>query len=283
MKIFKYLFCSVGLFVGIMFLAMGVFIFSTTKIDNIDRVETKGTIVSIDSRISKYNNEAYYDVFVQYDANGTTFVSELDSYSSNFYEGLEIDVCYDRNNPDIVMYEDIEKSFYIFPVIGIIIFSINLLIIIDEAIKSSRIKYIKRKGGVILAKYIGLKSLNGKLLRKQKIVCEWENPDDGRVYTFKSKTLYYYYLEDIISKNKIEYFEVRFLKKNPSKYIMNIDNIILGANNYIPDEINGNYYPNSNDIGNLKKDEFDIMKNNNVKNSISTESNLSDDDVIKYK
>lgn len=70
-----------------------------TEIDKSDRIPIEVTIVLINSRRNESYNMYYHDVFVGYTVDGKTYKSELDAYSSDFYEGMKIDIVYDKNDP----------------------------------------------------------------------------------------------------------------------------------------------------------------------------------------
>ena len=91
------------IFVNIVFVIMGamllgiVLYINNTSTRKEDRVETTGIITNIESYMK--SDETYYDVFVTYNVNGREYVSELNVWFSGFYEGKEIKIYYDKNDP----------------------------------------------------------------------------------------------------------------------------------------------------------------------------------------
>lgn len=60
-------------------------------------VDTIETITSI-SASRNSNSDTYHIVYVTYNVLGNTYESQLNDYSSNFYEGKTIDIYYDQND-----------------------------------------------------------------------------------------------------------------------------------------------------------------------------------------
>ena len=99
MKVIKYFFGCIGLVIGLMMFMIGAIFSLNTEIDKSDRIPIEATIVLINSRRNESYNMYYHDVFVGYTVEGKTYKSELDAYSSDFYEGMKIDIVYDKNDP----------------------------------------------------------------------------------------------------------------------------------------------------------------------------------------
>lgn len=283
MKVIKYFFGCIGLVIGLMMFMIGAIFSLNTEIDKSDRIPIEATIVLINSRRNESYNMYYHDVFVGYTVDGKTYKSELDAYSSDFYEGMKIDIVYDKNDPSTVVYEEFDNKLTIVMITGSIITIISSVMIFNEVLKSYQIKWIKRNGETVKAKFIGTEFLGGNLLQKRRIVCEWTNPNDGVMYTFRSKTLYYYYLDEIISKNNIKFFEVKVLKDDPSKYLMNTDKIAYLANTYRPD--NEDTYIEFGVIPDKDFNNNEININPINDNPIDTGIKIlnNNNDVIKYK
>lgn len=84
--------------IGAIFVVIGFVMF-----DNIftytNKVDTVGTITEI-SPYRNTNHDRDYRVYVSYTAEGKEYESILGGYSSSFYEGKEIEIYYDKDNPN---------------------------------------------------------------------------------------------------------------------------------------------------------------------------------------
>lgn len=84
-----------------------------------NKVDTIGIITEISSYGSTKRNRSH-EVYVSYTVEGKEYESILNSYSSGFYEGKEIEMYYDKDNPSKIGVKSLDLLILIFPGIGLI-------------------------------------------------------------------------------------------------------------------------------------------------------------------
>ena len=117
LKLFVYAVILMSIFIS-MFMGFIIIVASINeiKIPKKNKVETEGVITSITEKY--YGEDDYsYDVLVSYEVNGVQKENLLGMYSDEFYEGMKIDIVYDKTNPDKILYE--EMTWMPFLAIGI--------------------------------------------------------------------------------------------------------------------------------------------------------------------
>ena len=220
----EYLLWGIFFTIGLIFVIIGSII--CLNIFNYkNKIDTNGTITHITSDRDYDNENIDHDVYVKYTVNDREYESRLNSYSSSFYEGKQIKIYYDKNNPNLIGVKSLDLLFLIFPGIGLIFFIIGATGLIIKIKKNISGNKLKETGNRIDAKYIETTlnttySINGK--SPYNIICEWINPTDSKTYTFKSKNLWYD-PEDIIYRKKITTFPVYVDMNNIKKYIVDTD------------------------------------------------------------
>ena len=101
--------------IGGIFVVIGLII-----VGNVFNYENKESTVGIITEISTYrgnNDDRNYRVYVSYNVDGRTYESELNGYSSSFYEGKKINIYYDKNNPNKIGMKSLDFIFLMFPVL----------------------------------------------------------------------------------------------------------------------------------------------------------------------
>ena len=76
------LFGSFFALIGLVFVIAGYFAVKGTNSNNELKVDTKAVITEINR--TRRGDEYYYDVFVEYEIDGTKYGAELNSYSSSY-------------------------------------------------------------------------------------------------------------------------------------------------------------------------------------------------------
>ncbi len=209
--------------IGAIFVIIGLFVF--VNIFNYEnKVDTIGTITEISS-YGGTNRNRNHEVYVAYTVEGKQYESRLNGYSSSFYEGKEIKIYYDKDNPNKIGMKSLNLLFLIFPGIGLIFLIIGLAGILVKANKRKLEKRLKENGRLIYADYSEtvlntLYRVNGKC--PYNIICEWNNPLDNKKYIFKSKNIWINPERIIVEKN-IKQLPVYIDNNNIKKYIIDID------------------------------------------------------------
>lgn len=196
--------------------------------DKENRVTTTGIITEI--RTYTYgDDDTDYRVYVLYEAGSVIYKSRLNTYMSSFYEGKEIEIYYNRNNPSqigmIDSFDIIMLS--VFSGFGMLFCSIGLIGLYLPINKRKELKKLKENGEHIYAKYVEtrlntLYSVNG--IHPYNIICEWDNPEDNKKYIFKSENIWQN-PERVILERNIDMFPVYINRKNIKKYIVDIEKI----------------------------------------------------------
>ena len=210
--------------IGAIFVIIGLAVFgSIFNYEN--KVDTVGTITGISSYYSGTNHNRNHEVYVSYTVEGKEYKSRLNSYSSSFYEGKEIDIYYDKDNPNKIGVKSLDLLFLIFPGIGLIFFIIGGTGILVKINKRKSEKKLKENGELIYANYVETVlntsyRVNGKC--PYNIICEWNNTLDSKKYIFKSKNIWIN-PENIIKEKDIKQFPVYIDNNNKKKYAIDVD------------------------------------------------------------
>lgn len=208
--------------IGAILVVIGFILFGSVFNYN-NKIETTGIITRISLSGSSENDSN--KVYVSYVAEGNEYESTLSGYSSSFYEGKEIEIYYDKDNPNKIGMKSLDLLFLIFPGLGLISLIIGVTGISAKARGKKSERRLKENGELIYADYVETiintsYSVNGRY--PYKIICEWTNPVDSEEYMFKSKNIWSN-PEDIIEEKNIKQFPVYIDKNNKKKYLVDID------------------------------------------------------------
>lgn len=218
-------------FIGVVFLiiGLGVLIMPYTVRN---KVETTGVISSIKYKSNQLaHEEDMPSVTVTYIVDGKEYESVLNYYSSNFYEGKQLKIYYDQNNPQKIHAKAESSLAYIFLGLGAVFAGIGGSGIVIKSKKQKQINYLKANGNLITADYIETKinahySVNGR--HPYNIYCRWIDPNNAKEYLLKSKNLWKN-PENIISEKNITEFPVYMDKNNTDSYF--VDTSIIEEKN----------------------------------------------------
>ncbi len=211
--------------VGLIFTIIGIIIVS--NIFNYEnKIDTKGVIKEISSYRNS-NGNRNHDIYVSYNIDGKEYESRLNSYSSDFYEGKEIDIYYDKDDPNKIGVKSLDLIFLIFPVIGLIFLVIGGTGILVKLNKKKLERKLKENGELIYANYIETVlntayTVNGR--HPYNIICEWNNPEDDKKYILKSKNIWVN-PENIVEEKNIKTLPVYINLKNKKQYFIDIDSL----------------------------------------------------------
>ena len=208
--------------VGAIFVIIGLTVMKN-KLNYENKVDTKGTITEILSYRDSTGDEEH-EVYVSYTVGGRRYRAKLNGYSSSFYEGKEIKIYYDKDNPSKIGVKSLDLLFLIFPGIGLIFLIIGGTGILVKINKRKLEKRLKENGELIYANYVETVlntsyRVNGKC--PYNIICEWNNPLDNNKYIFKSKNIWIN-PENIIKEKNIKQFPV-YIDNNKKKYTIDIE------------------------------------------------------------
>ena len=131
----EYLIWTIFATIGIIFVLIGAFLF-TNVFNYKNKIETIGTITKI-----TYGDDNE-EVIVSYNADGKHYESTLNGYMSSFYEGKDINIYYDKENPNKIGMKQLDLLFLIFPGIGLVFLIIGSTGIIIKLNKKKLLKLL---------------------------------------------------------------------------------------------------------------------------------------------
>lgn len=203
---------------GAIFLIIGLVLFK-----NIFDYQNKVDTIGIITEITTFQNDNH-EVYVSYTVDGKEYNSELDGYISDFYEGKEIKIYYDKDNPTEIGMKSLDLLFLIFLGMGLIFFIIGVIGILVKINKKNLEKKLKERGELIYANYNEtvlntLYRVNGQ--NPYNIICEWSDPLNKK-HIFKSKNIWINPAKIIEEKN-IKQFPVYIDNNNKKKYFVDVD------------------------------------------------------------
>ena len=129
----------VGLFftlTGLFFIIAGFIEFFSSFKNTEDRIYTVAYIVKIDEiKTNDPENPKEFITYVEYESNGEMFVSKLNTYSSKYMIGDKIDIYYFSDNMQLVYKKGSEHLILLFPIIGMVVFTIGMILTFSKKIK----------------------------------------------------------------------------------------------------------------------------------------------------
>lgn len=129
----------VGLFftlTGLFFIIVGFIKFFLSFKNTEDRIYTVAYIVKIDEiKTNDPENPKEFITYVEYESNGEMFVSKLNTYSSKYMIGDKIDIYYFSDNMQLVYKKGSEHLILLFPIIGMVVFTIGMILTFSKKIK----------------------------------------------------------------------------------------------------------------------------------------------------
>lgn len=188
------------------------------------KIETTGVITQI-STYETSDDKAEHEVYVSYVVDGEEYESKLNGYSSGFYEGQELDIYYDSDNPNKIGSKSLDYILFLIPVFGLVFLIIGGTGKIIKIKKKSLEKNLRKNGQLIQANYVETilnKSYSINHKHPYNIICEWQNPQNNEKYEFKSINLWEN-PENIIKEKNITTFPVYINPENMKKYFVDID------------------------------------------------------------
>lgn len=189
-----------------------------------NKVDTTGVITEISLHRDRHGDRDY-DVYVAYEVDGMPYESRLNSYTSSYYEGQEINIYYDRTDPRRIGTKELNGLFLILPGIGLLFFGMGIIGLVVIARKGRRGEALRENGRRVMAEYVETElnlhySVNNR--NPYRVVCRWRDPESGETRTFKSENLWEN-PEPMISARNVQSFPVYLDRKKPKRYVMDTD------------------------------------------------------------
>lgn len=216
MKLYKTEYWLWGTFAayGILFLIIGACV-CIPRFSYAGKEETAAYITKIQD----------HKTYVSYTVEGETYTSRLNGYSSSFYPGKEIEIYYDREDPERIGARMFDLLFLIFPGIGAVFFLIGgtgMLVLLGRKKRDQNLKETGRR--VYGAYQKTAQNLLYTVNRRHPyyIVCQWRDPEDGKTYLFRSGNLWMD-PEPLIQARNITVFPVYFDPRNKKRYVVDTE------------------------------------------------------------
>lgn len=155
--------------------------------------KTKAEIINISADSYRRNgkNHTHYDVWIEYTVDGEVLEKNINEYNSSMYEGKEIEVYYDPDDPSDVR-TDSKVFEYIFLGIGGSFAVIGAVFLIVNIISGRRIKILKKSGDKLSGTITNVTMNYNMTINNRhpyKAECEVINPYDGETYLYSSENI----------------------------------------------------------------------------------------------
>lgn len=205
-------------FFGIIFFAISAPLYSENYISKENRLKTVATIIEI------IGDDEDHNVLISYYANNKGYVTNLKSYNSSYYEGKEIIIYYDKNNPMNIIDTESLIPVIILRCFGSVFILISMIILAFKFRRKRIMQNLKENGLILNAKYLYVKTnivynVNNK--HPFNIYCESNQLFDGLTHKFKSENIWNDPTK-IIEDNNIKHFKVYVNPNNYKQYYMDI-------------------------------------------------------------
>lgn len=152
-------------------------------------VETTAIIEDI-----QYYGRDEHRVIVQYEVNGRTMEARLDSYDSSMYEGDEVAIFYDPQNPSNISATSQQIANWILLGMGVIFTLIGGGLTITKLKGKSKKESLMQNGECVGAEINEVQLNRGYRVNGRSpfvIICRWRDPQSGEYYLFGSENLWY--------------------------------------------------------------------------------------------
>lgn len=213
------------LLVGISFTVVSAFNFLNTLNLLSNSHKTLGKIVGINEERQSKGGYMYSPLIKYKSGTGDEYVysSATKTGYSSYKIGQEVELIYDKNNPQNARINSILDIWFLTILMGVLgsVITITGVILLSTTLKKRRqTEYLKKNGQKILADFTnigrGLVEINGE--NGYVINCQWVNPQDNVIYTFKSDDIWF----DPTNCVKDKKINVLIDLKNPKKYYVDL-------------------------------------------------------------
>ena len=172
---------------GLIFMIAGLFVLAIGIKNTTSNIEVDAVI----TRVDKF----YEDVYVDYEVDGELYTDmKLNSYSSSMREGDHVEIFVDPEKPyDIKAGNEMLIIGGVFSGVGFIITVVGVILLFKSAGKKALEKRLIEDGYYIEAKYDYTDVTGVRINSRPTYVvrCSYLNPEDGNIYSFKSRYFTY--------------------------------------------------------------------------------------------
>lgn len=187
MKKIEWLLMIVFLIAGIGMIVGGIYIQNENNKFMKTAKETTATITRIDVSYD-FNEDSNHDVYVEYAVKGKRYTGRLNEYNSGMYEGKNITIYYNPDNPKDFRGTSSNLLSYIIMGIGAVFTIISSMFIVKKVRTDGKSKKLK-KAGLLLETDITNITLNESysVNRKHPYIIECSGVINGLVHILKVK------------------------------------------------------------------------------------------------
>ncbi len=222
---------AIFIFIGVLFLVIGIFIASSNIAFKNRAIEQTAYISDIrkeyDGTLSESRRHRSYKAYVKYYVDDKEYEERLDYYSGGMRVGDKVKIYYDPDHPDQILSKFGFNFLFIIPLIGLIFFAVGSVVILMKVRKIMINKSLKEKGEAVYAE-ISEVTLNRSYKVNGRspyiITCKWTDPSTGLIYFFKSPNIWFN-PEPIINDRQIQSLVVYIERDNPKRYFVSVEEI----------------------------------------------------------
>lgn len=183
---------------GLVFFAISLGLVMETKKFAETAQETTAVVYDVETRRVRRNKKyrTEYDVYVQYQANGSTYKTELNGGNGSMDVGETITVYYDPENPLDVRKSKSAGMQSFAMILSLVFVAAGVGIGIVPAVKSSKRKKLRETGEQGTAMIVSVDLDRSVRINKRhpyKAQCEFTDPVTGEKYLYSSESM----MEDI--------------------------------------------------------------------------------------
>ena len=137
LKSISFLFIIIGIF----FAVFGTIKYIVTYNEVNNRVYTTATITRIDEyETGDSENPKAYKTYVRFNVDEEEVIAELNTYSSKYYVGYELEVYYFEDDLSLVYKKGSEHLLLIFPIVGALFSVIGFVLLINKKVQNYLLK-----------------------------------------------------------------------------------------------------------------------------------------------
>lgn len=176
----------------------------------------------------EYQNEAYI-AEISYDVENTSYTQKITLEDTNKGVNDTIKIKYNKNNPNLLVYNDHKKELLIQIPIGLILFAISIKALLNYYFKFYKIKKLKQEGILIYADieeiYLNNRGKKKKGYYPYHIRLKYKNPKDDAIYIFESNDIYSE-VKNIIETKNVTKLPVYLNSSNTYNYHVDVESVI---------------------------------------------------------
>lgn len=219
--------------IGVLFIIVGIIIFiigNQCRKDDIlfrkNAIKTNAVIEKI-NRYPTSDDDYRYDVIVSFEVNNKKYSGSLNSWNSSMYEGKEVTIYYDKNDPNKFKSDLSNLLLFVAFGMGIVFFLVGFILLLVEIINKIKYNYLLKNGIRIEAKIEDI-YINEHIYIAGKhpyiLVCTSVDKKNNKIYSFKSENIWFD-IKSLVQSFNITFVPVIVLKDNYKKYVVDLEEL----------------------------------------------------------